>query len=137
MRKKEAKTKFIFAVGRRKEAVARVRLYKGKGEITVNNQPIEEYFPGVVAKRLYMSPFETTQTIGKYYALVKVSGGGKFGQLEAVIHGLSRALSEADSEKLKPPLKKQGFLTRDARTRERRKVGMGGKARRKKQSPKR
>lgn len=130
-------SKFIFAVGRRKEAVARVRLCKGKGEIIVNNQPIEEYFPGVMAKKLYTTPFEITQTEGKYYATVKVEGGGKSGQLGAVIHGFSRALAQADSEKLRPLLKKQGLLTRDSRTRERRKVGMGGKARRKKQSPKR
>lgn len=128
---------FIFAVGRRKESVARVRLYKGKGKTLVNNQPIEEYFPGQVASIAYSRPFKLTQTEGQYYATVKTQGGGKRGQLDAVVHGISRALAAADKESFRAPLKKHGFLTRDARVRERRKVGTGGKARRKKQSPKR
>ncbi len=135
--KSETKLKYIAAVGRRKEAVARVRLYLGKGKILVEGRPIEEYFPGEAAKIHYLAPFSETKTISKYYATVKVGGGGKNGQLGAVVHGLSRALAEADREKFRPPLKQKGFLTRDARTRERRKVGTGGKARRKKQSPKR
>lgn len=84
-----------------------------------------------------MEPFRATNTIGKYSLTIKVEGGGKSGQLEAVVHGISRALQLLDKEKFRPILKKKGFLTRDARVRERRKVGTGGKARRKKQSPKR
>lgn len=143
--KTEAKPKFISAVGRRKEAVARVRLYppagrqvsEGQGEIVVNDQPIIQYFPGEIAKRFYLRPFEETGTLGKYFVMVKITGGGKTGQLQAFLHGLSRALVQAEPEKFRPILKKKGFLTRDARVRERRKVGTGGKARRKKQSPKR
>ena len=130
------KNKFIFAVGRRKEAVARVRLYAGKGESLVNNQSFEKYFPGQVAQLAFEAPFRETGTLGKFFVTVRIVGGGKNGQLTALIHGLSRALSLAD-EKNRPALKKKGFLTRDARKKERRKVGTGGKARRKKQSPKR
>lgn len=136
MAKKQNKD-YIFAVGRRKTSVARVRLYSGKGQTVVNGKPIQEYFPGQVAQHLYPRPFALTQTENKYYATVKVLGGGKEGQLDAVVHGLARALNELDREKFRPVLKKHGLLTRDARKRERRKVGTGGKARRKKQSPKR
>lgn len=136
-KKSETKSKFIQTVGRRKEAIARVRLYPGKGESIVNNQLISQYFPGETAKVIYFKPFEETGTRGKYYVTAKISGGGKTGQLEAFVHGLSRALALADRENFRPILKKKGFLTRDARIRERRKVGTGGKARRKKQSPKR
>ncbi len=138
---KEKKTKenkeFTYAVGRRRESVARIRLYSGKGQNLVNNQPISDYFPGQVAQIVYTRPFQLTDTQGKYYATVRVVGGGKKGQLGAVIHGLSRALAEVEEKKFRPVLKKEGLLTRDPRTRERRKVGTGGKARRKKQSPKR
>jgi small subunit ribosomal protein S9 len=133
----EQEPRFISAVGRRKESIARVRLYQGKGQTLVNNLPIGEYFPGEVARLVYVKPFELTSTVGKYYATIKVFGGGKSGQLQAVVHGLARALAEADRDKFRPNLKKNKLLTRDARVRERRKVGMGGKARRKKQSPKR
>ncbi len=135
--KKVEKPEIIHAVGRRKESIARIRLYKGKGETLVNNLPIGEYFPSEVSRVAHTSPFELTDTAGKYYATIKVSGGGKNGQLGAVVHGLSRALASLDKENFRPVLKKAKLLTRDSRTRERRKVGMGGKARRKKQSPKR
>lgn len=135
--KKVEKPEIIHAVGRRKESIARIRLYKGKGETLVNNLPIGEYFPSEVSRVAYMGPFELTDTVGKYYATIKVLGGGKTGQLEAMVHGLSRALVLLDKENFRPVLKKAKLLTRDSRTRERRKVGMGGKARRKKQSPKR
>ena len=75
--------------------------------------------------------------MGKYYVTVKVVGGGKKGQLGATVHGIARALAKLDADTLRAPLKKAGLLTRDSRVRERRKVGTGGKARRKKQSPKR
>lgn len=137
MATKKSKQEYVFSVGRRKESIARVRLYKGKNETLVNERPVGEYFPGEVARVAFMRPFQLTQTEGKYWATIKVSGGGRTGQLDAVVHGLARALSSANSEELRPALKKYGLLTRDARIRERRKVGTGGKARRKKQSPKR
>lgn len=131
------KAKYIFAVGRRRRASARARLFKGRGESTVNGLPIEKYFPGEVNKALWQKPFVLTETEGKYYISAKVVGSGKRGQLEAVVLGISRAYSKADPEKFRAPLKKAGLLTRDSRARQRRMVGMGGKARRKKQSPKR
>jgi len=126
-----------YAVGRRRTASARVRLFKGKGETLVNNQPIEKYFPGETAKVQYQKPFQVTDTLGKFYATIKVVGSGKKGQLDAVVHGLTRALDNENKELYHSSLKKHKLLTRDARARERRKVGMGGKARRKRQSPKR
>jgi len=128
---------FTLAVGRRREAVARIRLYPGKGQNLVNEQPVSDYFPGEICRLAYYQPFKLTDTEGQYFATVRVVGGGKKGQLGAVIHGLSRALAEVEEKKYRPILKKEGLLTRDPRTRERRKVGMGGKARRRKQSPKR
>ncbi|MDP3988533.1 MAG: 30S ribosomal protein S9 [Candidatus Levybacteria bacterium] len=148
--KPKNKKEYIATVGRRRDAVARVRLYATvkeglmfggeavtKGMILVNEIPAEKYFSGEVAKVSFMEPFRVTNTIGRFAVTVKVSGGGKAGQLGAFIHGASRALSVFDTEKFRKILKKKGFLTRDSRTRERRKVGTGGKARRKKQSPKR
>lgn len=136
-RKKTAKN-HTFAVGRRKTSVARVRLFSGKGETVVNGKSAKEYFSGVIGgEKLWSQPFDLTQAEGKYWASIKVRGGGKRGQLEASLHGFSRALASLDIEKFRKPLKAAGLLTRDARTRERRKVGTGGKARRKKQSPKR
>ncbi len=134
---RKRKPKYIYAVGRRKSAAARVRLFKGKGESIVNGQPIGDYFPGSINKVAWKMPFRVADIENKYFVTVKVIGGGKNGQLDAVVHGISRALAKADVEKFRPPLKRAGLLTRDARVRERRKVGTGGKARRKKQSPKR
>ena len=135
---KPLKKEYIFTVGRRREAVARVRLYaKGEGAIVINNKPVHEYFGGLASKDLYMMPFLTTNTVGRFDVTVRVTGGGTAGQLGAVVHGMARAIEKLDKEKYRGPLKKKGLLTRDARTRERRMVGMGGKARRKKQSPKR
>jgi len=143
------KKNYNFSVGRRKNAVARLRLYVNfketlvfgqvtakKGDIFVNGKVIEEYFKGATAKAIYEEPLRITNTLGKYTISVKVEGGGQRGQIGAFIHAVSRALAALD-EKNKQILKKKGFLTRDARVRERRKVGMGGKARRKRQSPKR
>ena len=138
MARKKTIKNYVFAVGRRKTSVARVRLFSGKGETLVNDKPAKEYFSGVVGgDKLWSRPFDLTQAEGKYWATIKVRGGGKKGQLEAALHGLSRSLASLDVEKFRKPLKAAGLLTRDARIRERRKVGMGGKARRKKQSPKR
>lgn len=127
---------YIFAVGRRKEAVARVRLFNGKGENTVNGMLASKYFPGAVNEYLFTLPFKTVDAWDKYHVTVKVAGGGKKGQLEATAHGIARALLKA-KEEFKSALRSANLLTRDARVRERRKVGTGGKARRKKQSPKR
>ncbi len=141
---------FVYSVGRRKSAIARVRLYKTvkdgllwgeqkikKGEILVNKKPVGEYFSGKVLASFYKKPFVETNTLDKYAVTIRVLGGGLQGQVEAAVLGISRALSELDKEKFRPILKKKGLLTRDARVRERRKVGMGGKSRRKRQSPKR
>lgn len=130
------KSAFIYARGRRKTAVARVRLFKKSGETLVNNLPIAKYFPGAVAQKVYQEPFILCNVLDKYYATIKVVGSGKYGQIDAVVHGLSRALTVANPD-FRPLLKKRGLLTRDPRTRQRRMIGKGGKSRRKKQSPKR
>lgn len=156
MPRKAKDVHYYEAVGRRKEAIARVRLHiTGKeksvsivsgskervqikqGEMYVNGRPIEKMFSTPYEKSRYLSPFKLTDSEGRFAVSILVRGGGKHGQLEAVILGIARALSLADKEQYRPTLKKQHLLTRDARTRERRKVGTGGKARRAKQSPKR
>lgn len=126
----------ISTVGRRKESVARVRISSGKGYVTVNGKPIGEYFLGPILQKIYSKPMEITKTVGKYTVSVKVEGGGQVSQLGAVIHGIARALVKANPD-VKVTLKKEGFLTRDARVKERRKYGNAQKARAKKQSPKR
>jgi small subunit ribosomal protein S9 len=131
------KIDYSYGVGRRKEARARVRLYRGKGENTVNGMPIDKYFPGEIAKKALAKPMGATETSDKYYFSAKVFGGGKEAQLSAVVLGLARSLVKVSAEKNRVPLKKLGLLTRDSRIRQRRMVGMGGKSRRKKQSPKR
>ena len=135
--KRGRKKAYIYAIGRRKTATARVRLFKGKGDLVVNKQPIEKYFPGEVNKIIYTKPFQVTETEGKYYATIKVEGSGKNGQLGAVSHGLARALDKENPEVYHLPLKKAGLLTRDPRMKERRKPGLAQSARAKKQSPKR
>lgn len=138
------------AVGRRKEASARVRLYVvsdgeltisgkviKKGDILVNKRPIEKYFSGEVYKKLYTEPFRVTNTIGRFTVSAIVIGGGSGGQVGAFTHAVARALEKVDREKFRPILKKNGFLTRDPRTKERRKAGFAQKARARKQSPKR
>lgn len=127
---------FISSVGRRKEAIARVRLVAGKGPLTVNGKPIHEYFKGVIAQKNYQAPFELVSLLGQYSGTIRVLGGGVSSQLGAVVHGISRSLSKIDEEK-RLILKRAGFLTRDSRVKERRKYGRAGKARALKQSPKR
>ncbi len=131
------KSTYFSAVGRRKAAIARVRLMTGSGVLTVNGKPIHEYFPGQINQKFYQRPMEITKTLGKYTGSILVEGGGTSSQMGAVIHGLSRALSLADREQFRTPLKREGMLTRDARVRERRKFGHAQKARAMKQSPKR
>ncbi len=126
----------ITTVGRRKEAVARVRLSPGQGQILVNGKAIAEYFLGPVLQKKYNHPLEITDVVGKYAISVKVEGGGQVSQLDAVIHGISRAIAKT-TPAARAALKKEGFLTRDARVKERRKYGLAQKARAKKQSPKR
>lgn len=134
---KQKKMDYVYAVGRRKTATARVRLYLKKGDLLVNGKAAGEYFPGDTASVKYMKPLKLTNTDGKFSFSAKVEGSGKSAQLGAVVHGLARALANHDTEAYRPVLKQEGFLTRDPRMKESRKVGTGGKARRKKQSPKR
>lgn len=126
----------VSVVGRRKEAVARVRLNPGNGQITVNGKPIVEYFRGPILQKVYTKPLEIAQVINKYAISVKVEGGGQAAQLDAMIHGIARAIAKTDLS-LRTVLKRAGYLTRDARAKERRKYGNAQKARAKKQSPKR
>ena len=134
---RKRKINYTYAVGRRKSAVARVRLFKGKGESSVNGKPFKEYFPKKTDEVVLKKPFQVVDASDKFYVTVKVVGGGKRGQLGAVAHGIAKALAKESKENFRAPLKKAGLLTRDPRVRERRKPGTGGKARRKKQSPKR
>ena len=134
--KKKGAAGYTIAHGHRKEAVARVRLFEGKGQIIVNDKLIEEYFAGDVAKVKWQKPFQLTKSNGKYYATIKVEGSGKSAQLDAIVHGLSRALTLANPE-FRPILKRAHLLTRDPRVKERRKYGLAQKARKGKQSPKR
>src|SRR5258705_12634458 len=147
---KKQKQDYTYAVGRRKQASARVRLYSSvkegqswdgvavtKDQMLLNGMPIRKYFPGPLAKARYMAPLMLTNTVGKYAVTIKVEGGGNAAQLDAIVLGLSRALALVNREKNRGVLKAKKMLKVDARVRERRKVGTGGKARRKKQSPKR
>lgn len=139
VKKPATKTKanlYFYALGRRKSAVATVKLFKGKNESTVNKTNIEKYFPDSSEKVEYQKPFLVTGTVGKYYFESKIIGGGKRGQLEALALAISRALKKID-EAFTPLLRTSGLLTVDSRVRERRMVGTGGKSRRQKQSPKR
>lgn len=128
---------FVTAIGRRKTATARVRLYKEVGDFVVNDLLVSEYFRSVVgAPSLFNLPLIAADVQGKYAISVKVNGSGLRAQLDAVNHALSRALLKINPE-FRLALKKQGLLSRDDRMKETRKIGTGGKARRAKQSPKR
>ena len=124
-----------YATGRRKTSTARVYLSEGKGNILVNDIPLEEYFGREVAKILVMQPLVLLDISSKFDIMVKVSGGGSFGQAGAIRHGISRALEKFDPE-FRPSLKSAGYLTRDSRKVERKKVGLV-KARKSKQFSKR
>ncbi|NLX61410.1 MAG: 30S ribosomal protein S9 [Tissierellia bacterium] len=123
------------ATGRRKTSVARVRLVPGSGRIIINQRDIDDYFDFETLKVIVREPLVLTDTLGKYDVIVNVQGGGFTGQAGAIRHGISRALVESDEE-LKPVLRKAGFLTRDARMKERKKYGLK-KARRAPQFSKR
>ncbi len=114
------------ALGRRKSAVARVYLAAGKGNVTVNGRPIEEYFKEESLRYIVNQPFSVTQTEGQFDVKVNVVGGGTKGQAEAVRLGISRALSDLNREAYRPALKAAGFLTRDSREVERKKPGQPG-----------
>lgn len=130
--------RFVEGIGRRKVATARVRIYEKKnGQFIVNDQLAKDYFSDIpLAVKIYTFPFELTGTKDKFAVTVKVEGSGISAQLDAVVHGLTRALVEFDSS-FKSLLKEESLLTRDSRMKESRKPGRGGKARRKRQSPKR
>lgn len=125
----------INTLGRRKTAVARVYLTKGKGDVTVNKRDYKEFFPVAVLQSKIVQPFALTDTIGQYDVKVNVSGGGINGQVEAIRLGIARALVEVDAE-FKPMLKEEGLMTRDPRMVERKKPGQP-KARKKFQFSKR
>ncbi len=121
--KKEIKKKYIEAVGRRKESVARVRLIKDKPGFIINEKTMEEYFSLRDYHKKILDPFKTTNLENSFFVSIKVKGGGITGQAEAIRLGISRCLIKID-KKLKPALRKAGFLTRDARIVERKKYGL-------------
>ena len=121
--------------GRRKTSVAQVRVTPGAGAIIVNGTPYDERFPREVHREIIASPLVLTETLDKYSVMVKVEGGGVTGQSGAIAHGIARALVKAD-ESLKPVLRQNGLLTRDARAKERKKPGLR-RARKAKQYTKR
>ena len=126
---------YNYGTGRRKSAVARVFIKPGKGDITVNDKPIDVFFSRETGRMIARQPLELTEMAGKFDIMVNVSGGGEAGQAGAVRHGITRALIDYDAA-LKPTLSKAGLVTRDAREVERKKVGLR-KARRRKQFSKR
>ena len=115
--------KYFYGTGRRKEAVARVRIVPGKGKITINDRTIEEFFGLETLRMIVKQPLVVTNNEAKYDVIVKVIGGGYTGQAGAIRHGLSRALLQANEEN-RAVLKKSGFLTRDSREKERKKYGL-------------
>jgi small subunit ribosomal protein S9 len=126
---------YYYATGKRKTAVARVRLYRDRGPIVVNGKPIEEAFPWPAWQQLVHLPFLVTNSANEFRVVARTSGGGQVSQADALKHGISRALCEADPT-LRLPLKRAGLLTRDAREKERKKYGLK-RARKAKQYTKR
>jgi small subunit ribosomal protein S9 len=124
-----ASTPTPYGTGRRKSATARVRLARGKGAIVINGKTLDDYFGRETARMMVRSPFIVTDTIDRFDVNVNVSGGGPSGQAGAIRHGISRALLVHD-DTLRPSLRKAGFVTRDAREVERKKVGLHGARRR-------
>lgn len=111
-------------LGRRKEAVARVRLVPGTGEWKINGRTLEDYFPNKLHQQLVKSPFVLLDLEGRFDVIARINGGGISGQAGALRLGIARALNEIDREANRPALKKAGFLTRDARVIERKKAGL-------------
>ncbi len=114
-----------WATGRRKEAVAQVRLIPGEGNIIVNKKPVDQYFGRPTLSMVVLQPLELTSTADKYDVVVTVKGGGISGQAGAIRHGISRALLKIDLD-MKKPLRRAGYLTRDPRMKERKKYGLKG-----------
>lgn len=117
------KQTYFYGTGRRKTAVARVRVMPGNGAIIINGKPFEELFPSLVYQQTITRPLRVTETAEKYNVVAKVAGGGTSGQSGAISHGISRALVKAD-ERLKPVLRQNELLTRDSRIKERKKPGL-------------
>ena len=115
----------ISATGRRKSAVARVRMKPGSGQLLINGRPMTEYFPREVLHMRIQNPFEVSANEGRWDVIATIHGGGVSGQADALRHGISRALEKAD-ENLRGALKRHGLLTRDARKKERKKYGQKG-----------
>lgn len=116
---------YFYGTGRRKESVARVRIYAGTGKVTINDRDIDDYFGLDTLKLIVNQPLVLTGTKEKFDIVCRVNGGGVSGQAGAIRHGISRALLQYD-ESLRPALKKAGFLTRDPRMKERKKYGLKG-----------
>lgn len=119
-----AEQKF-YATGKRKTSVARVWMTPGKGDITINKSPMDDYFGRATSKMVVRQPLELTDNVGKFDIFINVDGGGPSGQAGAIKHGITKALLEADPE-LRATLKKAGFITRDSRIKERKKYGKAG-----------
>ena len=117
------KQTYFWGTGRRKTAIAQVRLTPGNGAIIINGVPYEERFPRLEHRQTILRPLLVTESVSKYNAVVKVAGGGISGQSDAISHGIARALVRAD-ENLKPILRQNGLLTRDSRVKERKKAGL-------------
>jgi small subunit ribosomal protein S9 len=112
------------AVGRRKQAIARVRIAPGSGTITVNGRTLENYFPNKLHQQLINDPFKVLDLLGSYDVIARITGGGPSGQAGALRLGISRSLNQIDEENNRAALKKAGFLSRDARVKERKKAGL-------------
>ena len=112
------------AVGRRKQAIARVRIIPGTGVITVNGRAFEDYFPNKLHQQLVTDPFTALNLVGAYDVIARISGGGDSGQAGALRLGIARSLNQVDEENNRATLKKAGFLSRDARIKERKKAGL-------------
>ncbi len=121
----DKKQDFFYGTGKRKSAVARTRLYPGNGKVEINEKSIEDYFPREAHRRIIFQPLKLVKLENKFDIKVNVKGGGPTGQAEAIRHGITRALVDYDPE-LRKPLKEAGFLTRDARVKERKKYGQRG-----------
>jgi small subunit ribosomal protein S9 len=118
-----SKESYIWGTGKRKYAIAQVRLLAGGGEIIINDKPYQQAFPRLEHRRMIEHPFLATDTLGKFRVTVKVNGGGLSGQAGAIRHGIARALAK-ENELFKPMLRKEGLLTQDARIKERKKYGL-------------
>lgn len=118
-----AAKQYVHGTGRRKTAIAQVRLTPGAGAVIVNGKPLEQAIPPQQLRMVTQEPFRATNTSGRFNAMVKVTGGGVSAQAQAIRHGIARALVDLD-ENLKPTLRKAGLLTRDPRVKERKKYGL-------------